>query len=175
MSERASDHRRLHAAARQRLLVAAKEKGFAGSRRRRSVARARDLVGQYPRPPRGRAFPGGAYAGADADRLQSRPDPAAPRAPSRRWRWGSAATPSRCRTRFGREMVDHGATRDLDPATTGARAEGGHRRAMPAGPDHCASPSCIRIRGTTTSCAIGLPPAASTPTATSRSSSCRRR
>ena len=38
----------------------------------------------------------------------------------------------------------------------------------------CASPSCIRIRGTITNCATGSPPAASIRSARSRSSSCRR-
>ena len=77
MSAAPSDHRRLHAAARQR--PARRRHARRASPRREGVdlvARARDLLGQYPRPPRGRAFPGGAYAGADADRLQSRADAA---------------------------------------------------------------------------------------------------
>ena len=74
------------------LLVAAKEKGFAEAEGVDLVAGARDLLGQHSRPARRRAFPGGAYAGADADRLQSRADPACRRAPSRRWRSDLAAT-----------------------------------------------------------------------------------
>ena len=53
-----------------------KEKGFAEAEGVELVAGARNLLGQYPRPPRRRPFRRRAYAGADADRLQSRPDAA---------------------------------------------------------------------------------------------------
>ena len=60
-------------------------------------------------------------------------------------------------------MAAHGARPDLDPA---ARRRGAAARSIAgarAGGRRCASPSSIRIRATTTSCATGWPPAASIP------------
>ena len=54
------------------LLVIAREKGLRRSAGHRPRAGARNLVGQYPRPRRGRAFRRRPHAGADADRRQSR-------------------------------------------------------------------------------------------------------
>ena len=54
------------------LLVVARERGFAEAEGVDLTLLRETLLGQHPRPPRGRPFPGRAHAGADADRLQSR-------------------------------------------------------------------------------------------------------
>ena len=67
---RTSDHRRLHAAARQRHPRGGQGEGLRRAEGIDLVSRARDVVGQHPRPHGGRPFPGRAHARADADRVQ---------------------------------------------------------------------------------------------------------
>ncbi len=68
-------------------------------------------------------------------------------------------------------MAAAGAPHDLNPGPSGGRS----RAVVEAPKRGCASASFTRIRGTITSCATGSPRRASTPTARSRSSCCRRR
>ena len=63
---------------------------------------------------------------------QSRPDAARRRRRSRRWRSGSAATPSPCRTRCGRAWRSTALLPDFDPAARGARLESGRGRSRVA-------------------------------------------